>query len=722
MNDKTGRSSKLRLLLLFLMPGIIILTVVFEIQTNIEKNRANTDASVIINFMKEECVRYEKIYAQDDMEDQFSIEDIPTGYKVERAGIIVLTDGERIISSNDLTMRGKTVAENPYIQAFNSYQESKKLVRISKDGKVYYGKYAKCGQYSIYVFLPESEIFIERGMVMAYVAVFYLAAWFVLICVHRKLEKRRIVNLEYQHNIIDAISRIYVTNYVVDLKQDKFEIIRAPEQISQIAHHFKGARQITDAITQYCIGKDYQEGMREATNLDTLQERLRNKEYLNYTFQDTVGAWHMLTALPKRVMANGEIETVIFVVQNIDEQKRRELEYQNQILETAEEARRANAAKTEFLRRMSHDIRTPINGVMGMLNIGDHFPEDMEKQKECREKIRDAAMFLFELVNDVLDMSKMESGEIELEHVSFDLRDILKEVSSLIEVQAVERGIAFNYRPEEGKHWNLIGSPLHLRQILLNIAGNSVKYNRENGSLNLFCREVSDSNGYAMFEFGCADTGKGMSEKFQQHMFEPFSQEENGARTNLGGTGLGLSIVKKLVEKMQGEIDVVSEVEKGTTFTIHIPFKIDAEEKERKPEKEEQEQSIAGVRILLVEDNELNMEIAEFLLENENAVITKAWNGKEAADIFQKEPEGSFDVILMDIMMPVMDGLTAARTIRAMYRRDAKTIPIIAMTANAFDEDRKRSREAGMNGHLAKPLNIQDIIGTIAECIQCTSS
>ena len=718
--DKTGRSKMLRLLLLFLIPGIIILTMVFEIQTNIEEKRANTDAEGIIEFMKEQCARYEKAYIQTGAESEFSIESIFNGYKIEREGIVVLSDGKRVISSNDSSMLGEMVAEDPYIKAFDSHPKSDALVRMAENGKIYYGKSAKCDPYYIYVFLPEREIFVERGMVMSYVAVFYLAAWFVLIFVHQRLVKKQLANSEYQNSIIDAISRIYVTNYVVDLKLDTFEIIRAPEQISQIACHFKGARQITDAITQYCIGKDYQAGMRETTNLDTLPERLRGKEFLNYTFQDTVGVWHMLTALPKRVMANGEIETVIFVVQNIDEQKRRELEYQNQILETAEEARRANAAKTEFLRRMSHDIRTPINGIIGMLNIGDYYPEDMEKQKECREKIRDAAMFLFELVNDVLDMSKMESSEIELEQIPFDLRDILREVSTLIEVQAVERGMVFDYKPEEGQHWNLIGSPLHLRQILLNIAGNSVKYNRVNGNLKLFCREVSSSKEYAMFEFTCADTGKGMSEEFQQHMFEPFSQEENGARTNLGGTGLGLSIVKKLVEKMNGEIDVVSEEGRGTTFTVNIPLKIDteAEAKEQQTEQEEQERSIAGTRILLVEDNELNMEIAEFLLENENAVITKAWNGKEAVDIFQKEPEGSFDVILMDIMMPVMDGLTATRTIRAMHRIDAKTIPIIAMTANAFNEDRKRSCDAGMNGHLAKPLNIQEVINTIAECIQ----
>ena len=841
MNDKKDKNTtpRLLLLLLFLIPGIIILTMVFEIQTRVEKNQANADVIDIIDYMKEQCIRYEdiltssklriqtdliekatelrrcldeeggldrkelqqyleeqritgimildgnletkqsecretidediwqaafreqdlsqlltypekvlsdqitaeekyyytavadkerneiiicydKAQSQMDVEDTYNVRSILTGYKVERNGTVILSDGESVISSNEPSIQGKEVTEIPYIMHFYDQPETDKLVRISEDGEVYYGKDAKCGEYYIYVFIPENEIFVERGMVMAYVIAFYLAAWFVLLFARQKLEKRQLANLEYQHNIIDAISRIYVTNYVVDLKQDKFEIIRAPEEISRIARHFNGAREITDAITEYCIGKDYQSGMRAVTNLDTLPERLKGKEFLNYTFQDTVGVWHMLTALPKRVMSDGEIESVIFVVQNIDEQKRREQEYQNQIVESAEEARQANAAKTEFLRRMSHDIRTPINGVIGMLNIGDHFPEDVEKQKECRGKIRDAASFLFELVNDVLDMSKMESGEIELEQIPFDLKENLAELVPLIEVQAVERGLKFEYKPLQCEHWKLIGSPVHLRQILLNIAGNAVKYNRENGSLSLSCREVSYSGEYAMFEFICADTGKGMNKEFQKHMFEPFSQEENGARTTLGGTGLGLSIVKKLVEKMNGEIDVVSEEGKGTTFTINLPIRIDmqAEEQDEEAVLEEQVQSIKGSQILLVEDNELNMEIAEFLLEEEGAVITKAWNGQEAVDTFKNAPAGTFDVILMDIMMPVMDGLTATRTIRALDRADAAQIPIIAMTANAFDEDRKRSREAGMNGHLAKPLNMPDVLKTIAECIQ----
>ena len=837
---KITENTTVRLLLLFLLPGILILSVVFEIQTNLEIRKANEDSAEIISFMKEQSIRYDEILTNNkmriqmdlaekatelkrclseqemlsdknmhqflkeqrltgilildknlhiknsqytekiedkiwnaafkaqnmqdllmypekvlsaqieiseekdyyyaamasedqksiilcyesantkaDIENQRSIERILTGYKVERDGTVVLSDGEKVISSNDQSMQGKRIEDCPRIIMFNKKQEADTFIRVKEDGRAFWGSHAKYGQYYIYVFFPEKEIFTERAMVIAYAVAFYLAAWFALLFVHRKLAKRQLVNLEYQHNIIDAISRIYVTNYVVDLKYKTLEIIRAPEEVHKIVKYLHGAEQTMNAITSYCIGKEYQAGMREITDINTLSERLKGKESLNYTFQDAFGVWHMLTALPKRIQADGEIESVIFAVQNIDEQKRREQEYQNQIIETAEEARRANVAKTEFLQRMSHDIRTPINGVIGMLNIGDHFPEDMEKQRECREKIRGAAMFLFELVNDVLDMSKMESGEIELEKIPFDLREMLDEVVALIEVQAVERGIHFTYKRENYQHYKLIGSPVHLRQIMLNIAGNAVKYNRENGSLDLHCEEVSCSEKYAMYEFTCVDTGKGMSKEFQKHMFEPFTQEENGARTTLGGTGLGLSIVKKLVEKMNGEIDVVSEEGKGTTFTINLPLKInpDAVEEETS-EKEEQELSIAGLHILLVEDNELNMEIAEFLLEDEGAVLTKAWNGQEAVDIFKNSPDGTFDVILMDIMMPVMDGLAATRTIRGLMREEAERIPIIAMTANAFEEDRKRSMEAGMNGHVAKPLDMQEILKTIVDCIQ----
>ena len=369
---------------------------------------------------------------------------------------------------------------------------------------------------------------------------------------------------------------------------------------------------------------------------------------------------------------------------------------------------------------MSHDIRTPINGIMGMLNIGDHFPEDMEKQAECREKIRGASSFLFELVNDVLDMSKMESGKIELEEVPFDLLDLLDEVVSMIEVQAMGHGLDFIYERHEEIHRQVIGSPVHLRQILMNIAGNAVKYNRENGSIRLAYQETAFDGANATFEFVCADTGKGMSKEFQEHMFEPFSQEENGARTTFGGSGLGLSIVQKLVEKMNGQISVVSEEGKGSTFTITLTLRVDplTESDSREPELKTQRKSIKGIRILLAEDNELNMEIAEFVLQNEGTVVTKAWNGQEAVDIFRKSSPGEFDVILMDIMMPVMNGYEAAKMIRSLDREDAKVIPIIAMTANAFTEDRMRAKEAGMDEHIAKPVDGKLLVKVINELVK----
>lgn len=382
---------------------------------------------------------------------------------------------------------------------------------------------------------------------------------------------------------------------------------------------------------------------------------------------------------------------MVMIIKNITEQKEKELEYQQQLKETAEEATRANMAKTDFLRRMSHDIRTPINGIRGMIEIGNHFPNDSEKQRECREKIWQSSGFLLDLVNDVLDMSKLESGEIKLEKVPFDLNRIIDEIEAIVESQAKEMGIKLSVLSGGGVDVKLIGSPLHLRQIIMNLVGNSIKYNKENGSVDLLFKEISSDEKNAVWQFVCSDTGIGMSDEFKNHIFGPFAQENSTSRTSYKGTGLGLSITKALVDSMNGTIDYESVQGEGTKFTITIPFEINTNAVESTEEiiNGFNSCSIDGVNVLLVEDNEINMEIAEFILENAGANIIKAWNGQEATEIFEKSRPGSIDVILMDFMMPVMDGLEAAKKIRAMNRDDAKTVPIIAMTANAFADDRQ---------------------------------
>ena len=295
---------------------------------------------------------------------------------------------------------------------------------------------------------------------------------------------------------------------------------------------------------------------------------------------------------------------------------------------------------------MSHDIRTPINGICGMINVADYYADNMEKQTECRAKIKEASHLLLELINEVLDMSKLESDEVVLEEIP------------------------------------------------------------------------SKQTAMTTLEFVCRDTGIGMAEAFQKRIFEPFAQEHAGSRTKFAGTGLGMPITKKLVEKMGGTISFESKEGTGTTFVIRIPFRIDTDRKDRTETEEKMETSIQGRHVLLTEDNELNMEIAEFVLQNEGTVVTKAWNGQEAVDIFRKSRPGEFDVILMDIMMPVMNGYEAAKMIRSLDREDAKVIPIIAMTANAFTEDRMRAKEAVMDEHIAKPVDGKLLVKVINELVK----
>ena len=367
---------------------------------------------------------------------------------------------------------------------------------------------------------------------------------------------------------------------------------------------------------------------------------------------------------------------------------------------------------------MSHDIRTPINGICGMLDVADHYADDMKKQTECRGKIKEASHLLLELVNDVLDMSKLESGEVVLEEIPFNLSSISREVFVVIEQIAAEQNIRIVWEKKEITHRDFIGSPEYVKRVMMNILSNAVKYNRENGHIYITCTEIpSEQPGMTTMEFVCRDTGIGMTEAFQKQIFEPFAQEHTGSRTKFAGTGLGMPITKKLVEKMGGTITFKSEEGAGSTFVIQVPFKIDLDTDKSKEQKDLSEKTIKGLHILLAEDNELNMEIAEFMFQNEGTEVTKAWNGQEAVELFEKSRPGEFDVILMDIMMPVMNGYEATKMIRSLDREDAKVIPIIAMTANAFTEDRLRAKEAGMNEHIAKPVDANLLVKIIHKLV-----
>lgn len=384
--------------------------------------------------------------------------------------------------------------------------------------------------------------------------------------------------------------------------------------------------------------------------------------------------------------------------------------HQEELLKAAKKAEAANVAKTEFLQRMSHDIRTPINGIIGMVEVGDHYSDNIEKQADCREKIKGASNTLLELVNEVLDMSKLESGEIVLEEVGFNINKLSDETIVMLEELAKERNIQIVEEEKRITHPYLIGSPTHVKRVLMNVLSNAIKYNRDNGFIYVSYRELeSKEPSHVIIEFICRDTGIGMSKEFQNKIFEPFAQEHIGSRSKYVGTGLGMPIAKSLVEKMGGTLEFTSQEGVGSQFVIRIPFKIDEEHKNERVKKSASA-SIKELSVLLVEDNELNMEIAKFIIENEGAKVTCATNGKEAVDIYKNAPE-SFDIILMDIMMPEMDGYEATRMIRKMD----VNIPIVAMTANAFMEDKMKAKKAGMNAHVSKPLDKDILIQVIVK-------
>lgn len=387
--------------------------------------------------------------------------------------------------------------------------------------------------------------------------------------------------------------------------------------------------------------------------------------------------------------------------------------------EERQKADAANAAKTAFLTRMSHDIRTPLNGILGLIEIEELREGDMQVARESRAKARVAANHLLSLINDILEMGRIEERKVTLEHESFNLKELCDNALVLCKLRASDRGITMLDTSEPyAVDQYMIGSPTHIRQILVNLLDNSIKYNKHGGTVTFSSTIKPVDDEHAVFCFSVSDTGIGMTSEFLAHIYEPFAQEGDDARSKFQGTGIGMSIVKSLIDMMGGTIEISSEVGVGSTFDVRIPLDIDKNPQIKEcADTQVSSCSLAGMNVLLAEDNELNAEIAQALLESEGIVVTRAADGNETVDLYVGRPAGSFDAILMDIMMPGMDGYEATRAIRLSEKADAADIPIIALTANAFAEDAKAAHDAGMNAHLPKPLDFSKLKNILA-CIK----
>lgn len=575
--------------------------------------------------------------------------------------VTVVTDGVTVISSSDPALEGLAVEDCPITNVVTSDRlpDDQTLLSLKLDGTVWYGVHDIYHDYYLYVFYPARTMVPAIAHRLAISAGLYLAFCMAVMLLWQGRRRERIAQFEKEYHLTAAIANIYTTDLIIYPQSNTYESITQTAYAHSVTDGIEKADEMLEAITTHIIVPRERDAFRDFCSAATAPERLRDQRFLGDTFESMNGQWFQVLLIPQRRSQTGEVTAVMLLSRNVTAQKQKEIDYQQRLRETAEQSSMANAAKTDFLRRMSHDIRTPLNGIRGMTKIAEENITDPARVQNCLSKILSTSDFLLELVNNVLDMSKLEADEVETEHKPFDLRDVLQGAETVVSAQAADCGIVFT----------------------------------------------------------CADTGIGMSLEFQARAFDTFAQEHKTARTTYSGSGLGLAIVKKTVELLGGKISFVSREGEETTFTVTLPLTVDASYRPPAPEPEPGAR-LDGVRILMAEDNALNREIATYMLEESGALVTAAEDGQQAVDCFAASAPSSFDIILMDIMMPVLDGLDAARAIRALDRADARTVPILAVSANAFSDDIAASREAGMNGHLSKPLDFDRVAAVIAQYIR----
>lgn len=579
---------------------------------------------------------------------------------------------------------------------------------VSKDGKdSYYEAYAVKGKTdgkNFYIFLGYRNV---DGILYKEKAI-------------QEQLQRALDEAKLSNEIIEAIAKSYQYISRIDISKNWFEEIsnRAVENMN-----YKKSGEVTSGNRNVCkklVAEEYQEAFLKFADITTLPVRMKNEETIVMEYQMKDGNWHKLRFIEKKRDKDGNLTHVLCAIRSISDVKKKEQE----LLQQVAEARKDAALKSRFLSNMSHDIRTPINGIIGMTELADRYPDNPEIQKKCREKLLESARHLVSMVNDILDMNKLETEQFVENDIPFNLAAVLNRVNTDQQMQAGKKKIDYvmDWEKSELNHMYLMGNPVYIEKLLTVITDNAVKFTKPGGNVSVWCREISEDDERAVYEFGCSDNGIGMSEEFAGHAFEMFSQENKTSRTQYEGTGLGLAIAKKITERLGGTIEIKSKKSCGTTVTMTIPFKTGVQNLMQYTENVNTESTedipLEGLHALIAEDNELNLEIAKLMLEETGICVECAADGKEAVAKFEESEPGYYDVIFMDIMMPYMNGWDATRKIRTLQRPDADKIPIIAMSANAFAEDIINSHISGMNWHLTKPIDADKLMTALKECIR----
>lgn len=669
---------------------------------------ARQDApGVLITYAKKEEVN--------EKNGDLTMETVFADFPFKMDGSVVISDGTKVVSTNESKLLGMSVKECDELYQ-NTFHESKDhIVRIDAAGSSWYGRKEKIRDYDIYVFFPAMQVFTMRNVVCLSYILIAIVIFTLFRTVRIHMEQESIMCEQKRLQIINALGQAYSIILLLNIKKNMLEVIKFSDGVGHNIRKEDLSNALRKEYIENMIAPSFQKNYMAFTDISTMESRLKEHDSISCISQTIKGAWMRSMIVPQKCDEKGNLSTVLLAISDVTEEKEHELE-QDRILRNAlSSAEHANRAKTAFLNNMSHDIRTPMNAIIGFTSLAAEHLDDREIIRDYLEKISTSGKHLLSLINDVLDMSRIESGSVKIEKTNVYLPDVLEDLKTIILESVHAKQQKLLIKQQDVVHEDIITDKLRLTQVLLNIISNAVKFTPVGGTIHILVEEkASQKAGYAVYSFCIKDNGISMSKEFQEHVFDSFARERTVTESGITGTGLGMAITKNIVDLMGGTIHLTSKQGEGSEFIVTLECELADKTVQDKqsscPKAEKKHLDYSGKKVLLVEDNELNREIATEILKSLGLKVDYAADGMEAVEIMSSEAGNQYDMIFMDIQMPKMDGYTATREIRTLKDTKKANVPIIAMTANAFDEDRKKAIKAGMNGHIAKPIDVNVIL------------